>query len=259
MSEEILLGRAAEGVATLTLSRPERLNALDGPTVARLRAAIDGLESEWPATRVVVLSGAGSSFCAGADLRWVESEVLGDDAAMAAFLDDLGGLLRRLEASPLVVVAAVHGHAVAGGLEMLLACDVVLVAEGARVGDEHIRRNLVPGAGGTQRLPRKVGRSRGLYALLTGRRLTGAEAVDWGIAHELVADRELLDTALARAAEIAGRDGHALRATKALVRRGTELPLSEALLLELHELRRYRDVSGALDRGVTGFARPDRD
>ncbi|MEV0063377.1 enoyl-CoA hydratase/isomerase family protein [Nocardia sp. NPDC050718] len=249
----MLVDRSEPGVVQLTLNRPDRLNALDGPLVDALSTTLATLDEEWPETRVIVLAGAGRAFCSGVDLHWVNSGVLQDPGRHNAFHEQLNQLCHRLERARAVVVAAAHGYAVAGGFELLLACDLLVVARDAQMGDNHIRHNLLPAAGGSQRLPRKVGIPRSLYLLLTGHRMDGDEAVRSGLACAGVAESELRSTALTLARGIAGADPHATSTLKALVRRGIELPLAEALWLELHEQYRYRSASPALEHGVAGF------
>ena len=259
MTDDVLqIEHPEPGMAVLTLNRPQRLNALDGPLVDALMSALDDLDAAWPETKVIVLRGAGRAFCPGVDLKWLQSGVLADDAATNAFLDRLGELVTRLENTRQVVIGAVHGFAVAGGLELLLGCDLIVVATDAQIGDDHIRRNLVPGGGDSQRLPRRVGFFRGMYLLLTGNRLTGREAVDWGLACACAEPEDLDETVLDLARQLAGRDAGALHTVKSMVRRGAELPLQEGLSLELYLRLRYRDESDSMAQGVSGFAAPDR-
>ena len=241
------------GVRVLTLNRPERLNALNGTLTANLLAAIAACSQDH-AIKVVIIRAAGRAFCAGADLKWLASGVLADHHAHLQFQDDLAGLCNAIEAAPQVVIGSVQGFALAGGLELLLACDMIVAAEGAEMGDEHIKRNLIPGGGGSQRLPRKIGLARGLYHLLTGKRITGLEAVQMGLACAAVLAEDLEQTTLDLATSLAKTDGKALSTTKELVRRGMELPLTEALWLERWMQYRYRNASEAMDKGVADFA-----
>jgi len=256
MSGDVLLvDRAEAGIAILTLNRPAQLNALNGELVEALLSALDKIASEGPNVRVIVLKGAGRAFCAGADLKWLNSGVLADHAAHGDFQDKLNLVCSKLESGDQIAIGAVHGYALAGGLELLLACDMIVAARDAQLGDEHIRRNLIPGGGSSQRLPRKVGLARGLYALLTGRRLSGEEAERWGLACASV-DRDELDAeSLKLARGIASTDATALATMKKIVRRGIELPLDDGLWLELYQQQRYRAKSGAMDKGVSDFAR----
>ncbi|HVW42773.1 MAG TPA: enoyl-CoA hydratase/isomerase family protein [Amycolatopsis sp.] len=234
----LLVEDHGDGVRVLTLNRPERLNALDGELVHRLIAELDRAAGRHPDVRVLVLRGAGTSFCPGADLKWAGG--LRDRGAHAAFQDSLNSLCTKLSTAPQAVIAAVHGYALAGGLETALACDIVVTAADASLGDEHINRPILPGAGGSQRLPRKIGQSRGLFYLLTGRRMTGAEAAQFGLAAFSVPRPELDAATLGLAREVAGKDGHAIDLMKQAVRRGLELPLTDALSLELFLQSRFR-------------------
>jgi enoyl-CoA hydratase/carnithine racemase len=255
MSEILLVEDPEPGIRVLTLNRPERLNALNGDLVVELNAALETAAGDRDEIRVLVLRGAGRAFCAGADLKWLNEGTLADAAAHGAFHDNLSELCDRLEAQPQVVVAQVHGFALAGGLEMALSCDMITTSAGAQLGDEHINRNLIPGGGGSQRLPRKVGLARGLYLLLSGRRMTGRQAEDWGLACVCTAgDDELAESTLTLAREMAGTDSAALATMKLIVRRGIELPLRDGLWLELYQQHRYRAASDAMDRGVAEFA-----
>ncbi|MEU0482127.1 enoyl-CoA hydratase/isomerase family protein [Streptosporangium sp. NPDC006013] len=254
MSDILLIDDPLPGVRVLTLNRPERLNALNGDLVRELLAALEGCASSAGKIKVIVLKGAGRAFCAGADLKWLAEGTLADHAAHGRFHDDLSALCDRLENLDQVVVGQVHGYALAGGLEVLLACDMIVAAADAQLGDEHIRRNLIPGGGGSQRLPRKVGLARGLSMLLTGRRLTGDEAERWGLACASVPRDDLDAAALELAGGMAERDAQALAYMKRIVRRGIELPLRDGLWLELYQQHRYRSDSAAMDQGVADFA-----
>jgi enoyl-CoA hydratase/carnithine racemase len=254
MNEILQVDRSVSGVAVLTLNRPENLNALNGELVEALLEALDDVAAVPGETKVIVLRGAGRAFCAGADLKWLASGVLADHAAHGRFHDNLSNLCRRLETAPQVVIGAVHGYALAGGLEVLLSCDLLVTATDAVLGDEHIRRNLIPGGGSSQRLPRKVGLARGLYLLLTGTRMSGEEAYAWGMACRAVAPDELDGAVIDLARSIADRDGLALSTMKTIIRRGIELPLQDGLWLELYQQHRYRAASGAMDEGVAKFA-----
>jgi enoyl-CoA hydratase/carnithine racemase len=153
-----------------------------------------------------------------------------------------------------VVIASVGGIALAGGFELVLACDIVITDEAIEMGDEHLRKNLLPSGGSSQRLPRKIGLARGLYYLLTGRRMTGREAEAMGLASLAVPSQALERETMALAQEIASRDARALANMKTMVRRGMELPLSDALSMERWMQFRYRNESASLVGSVTAFA-----
>jgi enoyl-CoA hydratase len=256
MSENVLLvDRSEPGIAVLTLNRPAWLNALNGELVEALLAALDQIAAAGPDVKVIVLRGAGRAFCAGADLKWLNTGVLADHAAHGRFQDSLNLVCDKLESADQIVIGAAHGYALAGGLEVLLACDMIVAAQDAQLGDEHIRRNLIPGGGGSQRLPRKIGLSRGLFTLLTGHRMSGEEAERWGLACASVEPGDVAKATLELARGLASRDAAALATMKMIVRRGLELPLRDALWLELYQQQRYRAKSGAMDQGVADFAR----
>lgn len=250
----LIIDRSEPGVAVVTLNRPDQLNAINGELARAFITTLGELAAEHPAVRVIVLRGAGRAFCAGADLKWLHADVVGDPAALSRFQDDLAAMCRALESAPQVVIGTAHGYALAGGLELLLSCDLVVAARDAQLGDEHIRRNLIPGGGSSQRLPRKLGLARGLYVLLTGHRMSGEEAERWGLACASAEPGELDTTALGLARSTAEHDGAALATMKDIVRRGIELPLADGLWLELYEQHRYRSRTPAMNEGIAAFA-----
>lgn len=254
MSEPVLIDDNTPHVRIITLNRPERLNALDGPTVERLDAAIAECEQPVRDIRVIVIRGSGRAFCPGIDLKWIASGVLEDVAAHIRHQDRMQAAFQRLEAARQIVIASVHGYAVAGGLELALACDLIVADENAELGDEHIRRNLLPSGGSSQRLPRKLGLPRAMYYLLTGRRMRGGEAERMGLVSLAVPGPELQAATMQLAQEIAGRDPYALAAMKHLARRSLELPLQDGLQLERWMQYRYRNESPALAESVRNFA-----
>lgn len=255
----LLIDDSHAGVRILTLNRPERRNALDGPTVQALIDAVRECSAPGKDIRVIVVRGNEQAFSAGGDLKWLASGVLADHGAHLRFQDQLQEMCETLEAADQAVIASVQGFALAGGMELMLSCDIVVAAEDAELGDEHIRRNLLPGAGGSQRLPRKLGLARGMYYLLTGRRISGRDAERMGLVSLAVPAAELSDATLALAQELARTDGHALAAMKLMVRRGMELPLKEGLWLERWMQHRYRSKSSSMDQGVVAFAAHGKD
>lgn len=181
----------ADGVATLTVNRPEKRNALNAATIDELGAAIDELRARRD-VRGVVLTGAGRSFVAGADI----AELRALDARAARDLAQRGqAVFRRFETSPKPVIAAVNGFALGGGCELAMACHIRIAAAGAKFGQPEVKLGLTPGYGGTQRLPRLVGRGRALQLLLTGEMIDAGEAHRIGLVNQVVADDELLAVA----------------------------------------------------------------
>jgi len=216
----------------LTLNRPERKNATTMRMLAELRAAMEeaGRDDD---VRVVVLTGAGSTFCIGSDLSNLADCFESNDlSAFRDYLASINATCAAFEAAPLPVIAMVNGPARAGGFEMILACDFVVMADDARIGDDHTPFGHMPGAGATQRLPRKIGRQRALELLLTGRWIDAAEAVSYGIALSAVPRAALRDETRRLAASFADKARPSLRYIKQAVLRGWDLPLREGVQLE---------------------------
>lgn len=250
----LLIDDPAPHVRRLTLHRPERMNALDGPTLQALNQAVRDCVAAGDAVKVLVIRGSGRAFCAGNDLKWLASGVLDDRAAHMRHQDLMQDTFARLESAPQIVIASVNGFAVAGGFELALACDLIVAHEAALLGDEHIRRNLLPSGGSSQRLPRRLGLQRAIYYLVTGRRMTGREAVALGLAAQAVSAAELEAATLQLAQEIARADALALASMKEMARKALELPLQDGLRHERWMQHRYRTQSPALEAGVQGFA-----
>ncbi|KAB1448827.1 enoyl-CoA hydratase/isomerase family protein [Bordetella bronchiseptica] len=249
----LLIDNPAPHVRRLTLNRPERMNALDGPTLQMLNDAVRecGAAAD---VKVLVIRGQGRAFCAGNDLKWLAGGVLADRAAHMRHQDLMQDTYERLESAPQIVLASVNGYAMAGGFELALACDLMIADAQAQLGDEHIRRNLLPSGGSSQRLPRKLGLQRAMYYLVTGRRMTGQEAVELGLAAQAVSAEQLERATLELAGEIARADALALASMKEMVRKSMELPLSDGLRHERWMQHRYRTQSPSLEAGVARFA-----
>jgi enoyl-CoA hydratase/carnithine racemase len=186
----LLVGQR-DDVRWLRLNRPERRNALSPALVTALDAAI-AEASDDPGTRIVVITGEGPSFCAGADLRHLRT-VAEDGNDPTAFLAATSRCFTRLERCPKPVVAAVHGHVVAGGLELALACDVVVAREDTLIGDGHVRNGLLPAGGGSVRLSRKVGEPLARWLSLTGQLLPAEEFIASGFIHAIASAEQFDD------------------------------------------------------------------
>ncbi len=212
-------------VALVTINRPERLNACDFETYGRL-AEIWAEFRDDPSLRVGILTGAGErAFSAGSDVKanYVERPTGAEPQSI------LFPLLLELEKP---IVAAINGHANGGGLEQALACDIRVAVEHAQFGLGEVRLGWLPGAGGTQRLPRLIPRGRALEMLYTGNRIGADEALRLGLVDHVVATDELLPKAFAIAAEIEKSAPLAVAKIKRAVTRGLDLALPEALKLE---------------------------
>ncbi len=184
MAEDCVLLDVRDGHARLTLNRPELHNPLNGEVVERLDSHLRTLAAD-RSVRVVTLRGAGPSFCAGADLKHFLS-ILDDAEGLTGFMHRVQGMVARLESFPRPVLAVVQGFALAGGLELLLACDLALAADDAQIGDQHANYGLIPGAGSTQRLPRLLGERKAKELMYLGSRLSGSEAATLGLVNKAV-------------------------------------------------------------------------
>jgi enoyl-CoA hydratase len=222
----ILFGLSEDGIALIVINRPEKLNALDAETMGELDDALGRLESE-PAMRGLILTGAGEkAFIAGADV-----EDLARATPMEAQQISLRGqrILRRLETLPKPSIAAINGYALGGGLELALCCTLRVAAENARLGQPEVTLGILPGYGGTQRLPRLVGRGRALEMLLTGEPIDAAEACRIGLVNHVVPQAELLSF------------------SRALLRKILDhAPLAAALISQAVDL----GLSGGLEQGL---------
>jgi enoyl-CoA hydratase/carnithine racemase len=218
----------ADGIAWITLNRPERMNAITVALSGELEKAIVELGND-PTITVVIIRGAEGNFCAGGDFDEVERlRPQGPDALRQLFV----AFRRACEAIARVdvpVVAAVEGVAMAGGFELMQACDIVLVSEDARIADNHIKFGWIPGGGSTQRLARLVGRQQALGLLLSGDRISGADAVRLGLAYRGFPQPDFDDGVRRFAADLAARRREAVTSIKRLVYGGLEVALSAGL------------------------------
>ena len=216
------------GVAELTLERPEVLNALNEETIRELDAAFRSLERD-ETVRIVLLSGAGKAFSAGADIPEVHR--LNAETSQA-FSRRGHAVLNRIERGSKPVLAAVRGFCLGGGCELALACHLRIAGSDARIGLPEVKLGIIPGYGGTQRLARIVGRSKALELLLCGRTMTAREALDAGLVSRVVNPEDLLSTCRELASRIAGQAPLAVRYCFEAVNRGYDLSLQAGLDLE---------------------------
>jgi enoyl-CoA hydratase len=227
-AEDCVLYAERDRVAWITLNRPDKLNALNREVFGELGRALDRLEAS-PDVSLGVLHGAGRAFAAGADIEdYVDISV----QDYRAFMDVGRAVTDRIASLRKPVIAAVQGFALGGGFELVLACDLVIAADNARFGLPESKLGLVPGGGGTQRLPRLVGRLRATELMITGRFLTADEALDWGVVNRVVPKGELIAGAEELAAAVAAQAPEAVSVIKRIVREGGDAPLATALSLE---------------------------
>lgn len=226
--------RSDEGWVVLTLDRPDKLNALSIGLRQALDSAIREFEAD-PDVRALILTGHGRVFTAGLDLDEWEASA---EPAAGAFVDDAVRSIRRFS-GPLI--AAIQGAAITGGLEIALACDVIVASSAATFTDTHVRVGLLPGWGGSVRLVRRIGLHRAKELAFTARALSAREAADWGLVNHVVEADRLLPFAEDLARQMMKADAAHLAAYKRLLDEVAERPMGEALE---HEARRARDFNG---------------
>jgi len=225
--------RADRGpVAVLVLDRPGKLNALSNELLAALMGALDSIELD-PAVRAVVITGRGRAFSAGADIAAFQAHVRsGAPEAVAHFMRPGHQMTRRVESFPKPVIAAVNGVAFGGGCELVEATHIALAARSASFSKAEINIGIIPTFGGTQRLPRNVGRKAAIELILTGRTFDAAEAARLGLVNRVVADDALLADAIALAEELAAKPPLALAAALTAIHRGMDASIDDGLAIE---------------------------
>ncbi len=222
----VLLERLEPNVALLRLNRPEARNALSPELRLELRDHFLSL-SEDPGVRAIVITGDEKAFAAGADIRSLAAATPGE---MMQRRDDLNWAAIRQCPKP--VIAAVNGYALGGGCELAMHADIIVAGEGASFGQPEVKLGIMPGAGGTQRLARAVGRHRAMLMLLTGRTLSGREAFEAGLVSMVTPDGDVVSEALSIASTIAAMPPLAVAEIKQVLHAGLEAPLDVALMLE---------------------------
>lgn len=232
MAEPIVLVDKHDGLATVTLNRPEKLNALGAELRSEFCRVMRELRAD-PQVGCVIITGAGRAFCAGLDLKELGGMQLGerDNAVFATVVEEM----------EVPVIAAVNGFAVTGGLELVLACDIIIASDTAQFADTHMRVGVLPGAGMSARLPRAVGVRKAKEMTFTGNYLSAAEGERLGMVNRVVAPEKLMDAAREMARQILGCDTNVVRQMKCLYDVATRAPLGEALRIE-------RDFSSHLNQ-----------
>jgi enoyl-CoA hydratase len=245
----------AEGqFALVTMNRPEAMNPLDWDTAKRLREVFDEL-GEDADVRVVGITGAGRAFSAGGDMKKYQA-LQRDPEEFPRFLEDIHEMFARISTYPKPYVALVNGVAVAGGIELILSCDLAIMSDAARIGDAHLTFGQMGGGGVLTLLPRAVGPARARELIFTGRLLTPEEALDWGLVSRVVAPDELLDAGRAFAADVAKKSplaiGNAKRVLNSALWEGTGVPAG--MRLEREVTARYCITSEDAHEGLVAFA-----
>ena len=229
MAYKNLIIKKKEGIATIKINRPKVLNALNQETITEITNAVIELEKD-SKIKVAILTGEGKAFIAGADI----SAMANMTPLEAKEFAELGhNMLNTIENSRLPFIAAVNGYALGGGCETLMACDIVIAGKSAKLGQPEINLGVHPGFGGTQRLPRLVGRMKAKELLLTGRNIDAEEAHNIGLVNMVVDDDKLMEASEKIAGKIASKSSIQTSFIKALVNKGVDIDLSTANSLEI--------------------------
>ncbi len=247
----VVLTSVAEGIGRITLNRPEALNAITVELGAQLEAALRDLGSRAD-VHVILVRGAGGNFSAGGDFEEVQRLRAGGAEALRPLFENFGAACRAIAEIRPPVVVAVEGFAMAGGFELVQAADVALVRSDARLCDNHINFGQVPGGGGSQRLAPILGRQRALGHLLSGDRITGAQAAAWGLAYAAYPPEEFDAEVESFVATLAARNPEAAAGIKRLVRYGETRGVEAGLAAELDAVLAHISGDAGAD-GVSAF------
>jgi len=247
MAYETLLVETRGAVGLVTLNRPKALNALNAQVIAEIDRALTAFDAD-PAVAAVVVTGSEKAFAAGADIK----EMMGRDFS-DAYNSDFIGAWGKIAQHRKPVIAAVAGYALGGGCELAMMCDIIICADNAKFGQPEINLGTIPGAGGTQRLIRAVGKSKAMEMVLTGRMMEAAEAERAGLVARIVPVADLVDEAMRLAETIASKSQPIVAMAKDAVNAAFETTLAEGLKIER---RLFYTTFATADRheGMTAFA-----
>ena len=223
MAYQNILVSTEDAVALVTLNRPDVFNALNQATMNDLGDALEGFDRDGT-VRCVILTGNERAFAAGADINEFRGATPVQMLQEDRFLQ-----WERIRRFPKPIIAAVSGYCLGGGCELAMLCDIIIAAETARFGQPEINLGLIPGAGGTQRLPRAVGKYRAMELIMTGRQIPARQACEWGLVNRVVPAEVLLDEARALAREIAAKPPVALRLAKEAILKSLDTPMDVGL------------------------------
>ena len=230
MTYENIIYELTEGIATITFNRPKALNALNGALLGELSHALDEIAAD-ESIRVLILTGAGDkSFVAGADI----SELATFNSLKAkAFAQRGHRIIDKLQQLPIAVIAAVNGFALGGGTEIAIACDFIYASENAKFGQPEINLGVIPGFGGTQRLPRLIGTNMAKELIFTGKMISAEEALQLGLANKIVTAEDLMNEVMKTAGVIASKGKVSLREAKQAINNGMNMDLASGCSVEI--------------------------
>jgi len=245
-----ILYEKKDGIAIITLNRPDAMNSVDQDTHLDIQDALGDFEKD-KAMRVAILTGSGRAFCTGADLKFAVTLTESEENTWN-FLNHWRKTGDMLSKSAKPIIAAVNGLALAGGLELVMACDIVYASDKAKMGDQHAAFGLIPGGGGSQRLPRAIPKNKAMELILTGDWMSAQEAKDYGLVNYVVPHDQLMEAAMEMAKKLAVRSPLASKAIKMLVNEGLQMKLPEALDLEARTIAEHFK-SPDMQEGLAAF------
>jgi len=237
--------------AWITLNLPGDMNSLTVKMLGEIDSALDDAAGNETVT-AVVFAGEGKAFCTGANLKEILSSLRDTTPGTKDFLERIGEVFNRIRAFPKPVIAAVNGYALAGGLELVMSCDLVIAAESAKMGDAHANFGILPGAGGAAVLPRKVGITRAKYLMFTGDSVPAAEMEKYGLVNKVVPDDQLVACVDKLVAKLTSKSPLVLRKMKELANGALDQSEQSALHQELLYLR-HHNRSYDLAEGLAAF------
>ncbi len=258
LKDATVLYEVRDGVASITLNRPKAMNAFNPDLVRELSGAVDRASAD-ESVRAVVFRGTGRAFSAGGDVKFIEEQRLFEDlGGHLLFLDSIKALFAKVEALPVPTVAIVTGYALAGGLELMLCCDLAIASEDAIIGDQHSNYGILPGGGSTVRLPRRIGLQRALDLIYTGRRVSGREAEAMGLVLKAVPRDAIEQTVEELVAPLRKRSRALLAAIKSAVTVSLESPRELALQREQLLVTKFNAQNADSAQGARAFTQRPR-
>lgn len=228
---ETIIYEKQDNICVITLNRPDQLNALSPDVYRELYQACEDIDAD-DDIRVVIFKGNGKAFCAGADLKAMQPSL--QKASLAVkYLEMCHRTYNRIEDLTKPTIAQVHGMCLAGGIELIESCDIIIACESARIGDQHSARGLVPGGGSTQRLIRQMNFRKAKEILLTGEWMSAQQAYEWGFINKVVPDEGLEEAVMEMALKLTRQSPMASKTIKWLANKGIQCDLSSALRMEI--------------------------
>ncbi|MEH6789345.1 enoyl-CoA hydratase/isomerase family protein [Parasphingorhabdus sp.] len=253
MAYETIKFETRDAIACITLNRPKAMNALSGAMVDELSSAVS-VVAEDDGLRVLIITGAGRAFCCGADLKGVLAEAqAGNAKGFLSFLGTIQEIFHQLRELPKPTIAALNGFTLAGGLEMAIACDIVLAARSARLGDSHSNFGVLPGGGGGTIMPRLIGEKKANLLLFSGENWPAEEFENLGFVSAVHDDESLMDEAMKLADNLAQKSPLVLHRMKQMVADGRQLNPRDALTLETRLLAEHSKSADFLE-GLSAFS-----